>query len=252
MRIEQGCVALFIAGLLACSPAIAADSVPSDGKSVQFEDIPADVMTDGFLQAHPDLMYRRNGIRRDKDGDLEGARKQYRLAARYGDKPAQARLGEMYWIGQGGEQDRALGFLWMALAAERNYTEFATWKTYYWGQLNAEEKASAQRRDKQMLAEYGDAVAKPRQAMVMRREMHKSTGSMLGPGSGAALYIATPDGGGISAERFYARQFWTQDDYWKLQDKVWGGALRGHVTVGEVQDAGKEASAEKPSVQPLP
>lgn len=251
MRIKHHGVALFIAGALACNPAGAADSTTT-GKSVQFEDIPADVMTDGFLDAHPDLMYRRNGIDRDRDGNFEGARKQYQLAARYGDKPSQARLGEMYWTGQGGAQDRVLGFLWMALAAERNYTEFVTWKMFYWGQLTAEEKASAQRQDKQLLAEYGDAVAKPRQAAIMRREMHTSTGSMLGPGSGAMLYIATPEGVGISAEQFYARQLWTQDDYWKLQDKVWGGELRGHVTVGQVQDAGKEAPAEKPPTPPAP
>jgi TPR repeat protein len=248
MRITPSCIALLIAGCYALGLA-RADAVESF-RSVQFEDIPADVMTDGFLEAHPDLLHRRNGMRRDEAGNFEGARKQYRLAARYGDKPSQARLGEMYWTGEGGEQDRATGYLWMALAAERNYTEFVNWKLYYWGQLTEAEKQKAKAHDQQMLAEYGDAAAKPRQAAVMRREMHKATGSMLGPGSGAALFISTPEGRGISAERFYARQFWSQDEYWTLQDKMWGGALRGHVTVGDVEDISADPASDESKADP--
>ncbi|WP_284568017.1 SEL1-like repeat protein [Xanthomonas graminis] len=159
-----GCTALVIAVALALSgPAAAADNART------FDDIPAQVMTDGFLEAHLDLFYRRAGIRADKKGEFAEAKKHYLLAARYADKPSQARLGEMYWEGQGVAQDRALGFLWMALASERGYDAFTTRKMEYWNQLTPEERQRAIKQDKKMLAEYGDQAAKPRQEAVLRR-----------------------------------------------------------------------------------
>jgi hypothetical protein len=41
------------------------------------EDIPPDILTDGFLEAHPDLMYRKAGLRADDRHDPVSARHQY-------------------------------------------------------------------------------------------------------------------------------------------------------------------------------
>lgn len=213
--------------------AIAAEAGSDPSK---FEEIPADVMTEGFLEAHPDLWHRRAGMRADASGNHQDARKHYRLAARYGDKPSQARLGEMFWNGQGGEQDRVQAFLWMALAAERGYPEFDVWKMRYWGKLDKGERDEARRREPGMLAEYADKVAKGRQEKAMRRGQRSSTGSLLGYSSASALYINLARGGSIDPERFYAREFWEPGEYWKLQDRIWREEFKGSVSVGDLEN----------------
>lgn len=222
---------LFLASV--CGGAIAAETA---SETLKFEDIPADVMTEGFLEAHPDLWHRRAGMRADVGGNHQDARKHYRLAARYGDKPSQARLGEMFWNGQGGESDRVQGFLWMALASERGYPEFDIWKMHYWGKLDKAERNEARRRESGMLAEYADKVAKVRQKKAMRRGQRSSTGSLLGYSSASALYINLARGGSIDPERLYAREFWEPDEYWKLQDRIWREEFKGSVSVGDLEN----------------
>jgi len=222
---------LILAGAFSGASAAETNSDPS-----KFEDIPSDVMTDGFLEAHPDLWHRRAGMRGDASGNHKDARKHYRLAARYADKPSQARLGEMFWNGQGGEQDRVQGFLWMALAAERGYPEFDVWKMHYWSKLDKREREEARQREPGMLAEYADKVAKGRQEKAMRRAQRSSTGSLLGYSSASALYINLARGGSIDPERYYAREFWEPGEYWKLQDRIWREEFKGSVSVGDLEN----------------
>ncbi|SEM42477.1 hypothetical protein SAMN05428989_3818 [Pseudoxanthomonas sp. GM95] len=231
MRIKKGIIGLSLV-LAATGFTATADAA---SKKATFYDVPADVMTDGFFQGHLDLFYRRAGMRADKDRDFSEARKQYRLAARYADKPSQARLGEMYWNGEGGTQDRVMGFLFMALAAERGYESFTAHKMDYWRQLTEDERKRAVRQDKKMLADYGDEVAKPRWEAVLKREARRSTGSLLGGTGASALVINSPRGGGIDAQRFYAPQFWQPTQYWSMQDRLWAKENPGIVTVGDVE-----------------
>jgi len=81
------------------------------------------VHTSAFLASHPDLRYRKLAQEAVADGRLEEARTYFRYGARYADKLSQAALAEMWWEGRGGEQDRALAYAWMDLAAERG-TDF--------------------------------------------------------------------------------------------------------------------------------
>jgi hypothetical protein len=201
-----------------------------------FQDFPAQVLTDGFLEAHPDLFYRKAGIAADKRGDFAAARKQYQIAARFADKPSQARLGEIYWEGQGVDADHVMGFMWMALAAERGYDAFQARKMEYWNALTPAERKRAVALDKKMLGDYGDAVAKPRQAKVMRREALRGTGGLLGYSGASALSISTPRGGNIDPEVYYAKEFWEPEAYWQMQDYVWDGRSPGRVDIGEVQN----------------
>lgn len=224
-------------GLLA-QPASATDPTRA------FQDFPAEVLTDGFLEAHLDLFYRKAGTAADKRGDFAEARKQYQLAARYADKPSQARLGEIYWEGQGVQADHVMGFLWMALAAERGYDAFAARKMQYWNALTPDERKRAVTLDQKMLGEYGDAVAKPRQATVMRREALRGTGGLLGYSGASALSITTARGGNIDPEVFYAKEFWEPEAYWQMQDYVWDGRSPGRVDIGEVQDLGKQPPSD--------
>jgi TPR repeat protein len=74
-----------------------------------------------FLAYHPDLGDRKLGMEAFKRGSFDYAARYFQWAARYADKPSQAMLGSMYWSGQGVQQDRALAYAWMDLAAERGY-----------------------------------------------------------------------------------------------------------------------------------
>lgn len=246
MRHVFGLSALALALGLCAGTAFATDATRA------FQDFPGEVLTDGFLEAHLDLFYRKAGIAADRRNDFTDARKQYQLAARYADKPSQARLGEMYWEGQGGASDRVMGFLWTALAAERKYDAFQARKMDYWNQLTPEERKRAAALDKQMLGEYGDEVAKPRQAKVMRREAQRATGGLLGYSGASLVTINTPRGGSIDPEVFYAKEFWEPDAYWQMQDYVWDGRTPGRVDIGEVQDLGAQPAASKPPEDPNP
>ncbi|WP_246191944.1 tetratricopeptide repeat protein [Pseudoxanthomonas sangjuensis] len=233
MRRKMIAIALLVP--LATAPAWAADAA----KPRAFvPDVPPDAATDGFLEGHPDLFHRNAGFRRDKAGNPDAARKHYLLAARYGDKPSQARLGEMYWNGQGVTRDRVEGFLWMALAAERGYPIFTDMKLAYWNALAPDERELAKQRDRAMLAEYGDEAAKARQAKAMRRELSRSTGSLLGYSGANALRITAFVNGtatGIDPERLYAEDYWKLDLYWQTQDRVWRNLLDPRVDVGDVE-----------------
>lgn len=200
-----------------------------------FHDLPRKALTAGFLSGHPDLRYRKAGMDAESQGHPAAARDEYRRAARYGDKPSQGRLGEMYWRGEGGGIDRVAGFLWMSLAAERGYTLFQERRMAYWKALTPAEQTQARALDQSMLSAYGDAVAKPRQALVMRAEARRSTGSLLGYG-GQKLVIEPPGGGSVDARTFYAPEFWQPARYWQVQDRVWEGRSPGRVEVGEVED----------------
>src|SRR5690606_37219363 len=95
------------------------------------------MITAGFLKAHPDLRYRLHGLEKYKERDFDDALKFFRRAAFYADKPSQGMVAEMYWRGEGVEQDRALAYAWMDLAAERGYRGFLGLRERYWNALGA-------------------------------------------------------------------------------------------------------------------
>src|SRR3546814_7752095 len=105
---------------------------------------------------------------------------QFLRAARYGDKPAQAMLAEMYWKGTGVAQDRPRGYAWMDIAAERRFPNFVILRERYWSSLDARERERAIDVGRPLMDEYGDASAGPRLAKVLRRYQHGSTGRRLG------------------------------------------------------------------------
>ena len=53
----------------------------------------AAVIGAGFMDSHPDMMYRQWGVNALRRNDVNGAMDNFRLAARYADKPAQGYLG---------------------------------------------------------------------------------------------------------------------------------------------------------------
>jgi uncharacterized protein len=186
-----------------------------------------------FLSAHPDIRWRREGVWSLELGQPDHAAEHFRRAARYADKPSQAMLAELYWSGLGVEQDRALAYAWMDLAAERAYPVFLAKREHYWAQLTEAERARVQDVGLPLYEQYGDDVAKPRLERLLRRAKRNITGSRVG--NIGALRILVPGPGGaahsISGDDFYDDRFWEPALYWEWQDRAWKQARTGRVDI---------------------
>ena len=222
---------------------------PSAGNFVGEPGISPELMTEGFLAAHPDLRWRREGLHAYTNKRYDEAMQYFLRAARYGDKPAQAMIAEMYWKGVGFPQDRALGYAWMDLAAERFYSNFIIKREQYWRSLDEATRQAAIERGQPLLAEYGDEVAKPRMAKILRKQ-RGVTGSRVGfVGNLEIIPFTGPNAGtgmSIRADEYYAPKFWQADKYFEGQDVVWDapGARKGRVEVGDVEQAGKPSPSQ--------
>lgn len=197
----------------------------------------------GFLDAHPDLLYRSRGL--DKYGEREyvEAFQQFERAALYGDKPSQAILGEMLWIGLGAPLDRPMAFAWMSLAAERGYRSFTAKRELYWSELDGGERDIAERHRDTLHAKYGDDSATPRLEAVMRRERSKMTGSRVGF-SGNNVKIMVPGLGMVDGSQFYDKKYWDPKEYRRWQDDIWRDVRIGRVNVGEPEQVQSPDSSD--------
>lgn len=224
---------------------------PTRGNFVGEPGISPELMTEGFLSAHPDLRWRREGLHAYANKRYDEAMRYFLRAARYADKPAQAMIAEMYWKGIGVVQDRALGYAWMDLAAERFYSNFVIKREEYWRAISEAEQRDAIARGQPLLAEYGDDVAKARMAKILRKE-RSVTGSRVGfVGNLEIIPFTGPNAGSgmtIRADEYYAPKYWQADKYFEWQDQVWDApaARKGRVEVGEVEQTGKPASQDAP------
>lgn len=174
----------------------------------------------GFETYHPDLRFRRLAVEarvQQRDGQ---AREFYLHAARYADKLSQGALAEMYWMGAGGDSDRALAYAWMDLAAERGAPLFLAFREKYWEQLSHPERERALREGTRLYADYGDAIAKPRLEKLLRKGRNQVTGSRVGwLGPNLKMYLPGEVGPRI-AETYYAEHFWQPRQYWAWQDQM--------------------------------
>ena len=91
------------------------------------------VNTHGFLNAHPDLLYRLRGFELIKSNQFDKAAIAFQRAALYADKPSQAYVAGMHWEGMGVPRNRSLAYAWMDLAAERGYPDFIAMREKMWG-----------------------------------------------------------------------------------------------------------------------
>jgi hypothetical protein len=242
---------LFRALLL--SLALAALPVPADAQSSP-KPLPKDPTADpvliaaGFLDGHPDLRFRLAGLEAYGKKDHARAFKLFRQAGYYSDKPSQAIVGEMLWIGLGAPQDRALAAIWMELAAERGYASFLEKRDHYLAALTPAEQARMRQQRNPVRAEYGDAVAERRLERVLRRERAKMTGSRVGSLANP-VQILVPGHGSIDATRFYDPQFWEPSQYRQWHDDFWMELKMGQVKVGELETV-QDGQALPPSATP--
>jgi uncharacterized protein len=226
MTVDRIAIAALV-GMLAASPAFAQDSRPG---GVSHEDI---LNSSGFLAAHPDLRWRREGLWALEQGRGAEALAFFQRAARYADKPSQAMLAEMLWTGRGVAVDRPLAYAWMDVAAERGYPGFVGHRERYWNVLSQAERKHAVQVGLPLMDEYGDMVAKPRLARLLQRERRMVTGSRTG--FVGNLEIQVPGPGGIwqtiSGDRFYDDELWEPEKYFAWQDRVWKDAPSGKVEI---------------------
>ncbi len=195
----------------------------------------------GFLDAHPDLRWRGEGVRSLERGRTREALVYFRRAARYADKPSQAMLGELHWNGNAVEVDRARAYAWMDLAAERGYPAFLALRERYWAALDATERERAIALGGDLYAEYADDVAKPRLARVLERARRNVTGSRLGIAGTLKMQVYGPGGWTtMDGSIYYQSRLWKADEYWQWQDKEWRRPLQGRVTIGPIGSAGPE------------
>lgn len=245
--------------LAACVPVFA-------GAQAKDEPLPPDPTEDpmllaaGFLQQHPDLLYRKYGLDALKKKDFAKAMDLFRRAGYYADKPSQAIVAELLWTGTGVHSDRAAAYAWMDLAAEREYRVFVLQREKYWMALDEGERDRALEVGKDLYARYGDDQAKPRLRNALRWETKKATGSRLGGFAGASVKVGKSDDDGgmdnaVDASKFYDPHFWDADKYWAYTDKLWNNiGKQGRVTVGDLQKASEaqikdvEASGEQAPV----
>lgn len=146
---------------------------------------PARTAVDGALEGVADVSldaqyFRELGIEAQREGRASRAHTHFLRAARLADKLSQAAIAEQYWTGQGVDADRALGYVWMDLAAERGTPALIGLRESYWQTLSAVERERVRAAGPALYAVYGDVAAMPRHAREQRRERYRIVGSRLG------------------------------------------------------------------------
>jgi len=206
------------------------------------------LITVGFLSAHPDLRFRLRGLEKREAGQPEEAFRLFQRASLYADKPSQAMVAEMLWDGVGTGQDRALAYAWMDLAAERGYRTFLLLRERYWQELTPAERDRALAEGAAIYARYGDEVAEPRLATILRRERRKATGSRTGFIGALSILVPGPAGmETINGAAFYDERYWDPVQYRAWHDAIWMRPRIGAVDVGEAEPVPAPATPPKPS-----
>jgi hypothetical protein len=223
---------------------VASDAKPAqaaDARSLEYE---------LALRGHPDLQYRMYGVERYRRGDYDMAMTLLRHAARFGDKPSQGLIAEMYAAGQGVRTDIALAYAWMDLAAERGYRDFVVRRERYWARMSEAECARAVDEGQAIYAEFGDEVAKPRFADQLRKASKEGVGSRTGFAGNARVTVPSTFGDQtLDATQLRSMSYWDPKKYWAMQDALWKNP-GGRVDTGDLQEV--RTHGERAPVAPSP
>lgn len=210
------------------------------------------VLSAGFLPAHPDLHFRQLGLAAFNREQYEEALHLFKRAGYFGDKPSQGMVAEMYWLGKGVAQDKAIAYAWMDLAAERGYRNFLGQREHYWSALSEAEQVRALSEGRALYARYGDAATTPRITSALRRGKNKSAGSRTGYTGNMKIVIAGPGGGDITIDgsQFYNPKYWDPEKYRAWQDSIWKEPKMGLVQVGDVEKVEQPMQPAQPASKP--
>lgn len=201
-----------------------------------------DAMSRTSTWGHPDQFGEFTGMQRYADGNYKSAMKFFLLGARYADKLSQLSIGLMYLNGQGVQKDPVTAFAWIAIAAERKYPQFLATRDRIWEQLDAHQREQAKALIKKLYPEYGDATAKRRMALELRRTRSEQAGSFLGFGGDSVMSVSPGPlpacgsktiGGApmIGCGGIYVAWRWDPKQYFEARDGEW----KATVTVGALE-----------------
>ena len=234
---------MLLAGTLG-STALAADTVPVEGDTRDQKVL----STRTFLNAHPDLKHRTEGWVAYEAGDHAQAMQEFKRAALYADKLSQAMVAELLWKGLGVVADRAAAYAWSDIAAERGYPTFVRLREQYWSQLDETDRRRALEVGAALLAEYSDAVARPRMAEFLRKAVRKDRFSSVSLRPPKEIRVPGPTGSmiRIPSHRFYAKHYWDPVQYEAWQDSLWMPPKEGQVDVGDVQQVNAPVQQDAP------
>lgn len=217
--------------VFAAVPALAAAPTEDACAGVSEKPIPAEIMTPGFYQAHPDMRWRNAALDAYKKGQYAAAFRYFKRAANYADKFSQFMVAHMYWEGLGTDADQPLAYAWADLAAEREYHNFASQREAYWAQLDGQQRAAAVHRGQALYARYSDSVTKPNLERELRLATRNKTGSRTGLVTGA-LYVTDVNGHDISGSVYYDQTYYQPEMYWCYEDAYWSRPRSPNVEVG--------------------
>lgn len=193
-----------------------------------------------YAQNTPGYDHLQDGARAYLNEDYRRAYGNFIAAARWADKVAQAQLGHMYFLGQGVERNPARGWAWMALAAERDYPQYAAVAREFWANLTSgQQRAALAIYEQELQPEFGDDVAVPRASMRMTRDRMRITGSRVGNISFARTIVNRPgdyfNDTYISADTFYARDRWDFERIIAFEARLFQERARGRVELKELE-----------------
>ncbi|MBO9716796.1 MAG: hypothetical protein J7507_08270 [Pseudoxanthomonas sp.] len=230
----------YVLGVLLLLAAPVAGAAQVDEKEAVIDREDQKVMsTIAFLDAHPDLKYRREGWLAFEAGKYGEAIAHFSEAARFGDKVSQAMLAEMAWKGQGQAVDRPLAYAWADLSAERGYRQFVALRERYWAALTADERQRAIEVGQPLLPVYSDAVTQ----VAMQKHLRKARRYMIGGRYNRSADVMVPGPGEqwiqIRGHDFYAEKYWNPKRYQEWTDAVWKDPPKQNVDVGEPATIGR-------------
>ena len=203
------------------------------------------------------------GVQAYEAGRFWQARTFFRTSARFADKLSQVYLGAIYYNGEGVEADRARGWAWFELAAERDYPHMVDMAEDIWAQLSPEERTRGQQiLEEELRPEFGDEVALPRTERRMRQDRRRMTGSRLGSspglmriydggrnldaalGSGTGAEVSPGSSIGRGRYDFYSEDNWDLDKILEREARLYHAQYADDVRVRDVegQDSGDESN----------
>jgi TPR repeat protein len=163
----------------------------------------------------------------------------YERASRYADKFGQYNVAVMHLKAEGTDFDPVRAWAWLELSAERGYPMMRQAADDLFGLLDGAQQRQAQAiYERELLPEYGDAVAIPRAQLRMDRDRRQSTGSRLGsPAMLGMLRVIDYQGDGLSRNgaEYYDPAKWDMQRLVEYETWQMENLSRGQVEMGDVE-----------------
>lgn len=171
---------------------------------------------------NPGLQLYYEAVRHYENRNHAQAFEDYEESAHWGNKLSQFNLGTMYYNGIHVGRDPARAWAWIKMAAERGYQQLIDMEEAIWDELDDAQRTRAERiLERELLPEYGDAVALPRMERFVNRRYRSATGSRLGGVAGSnPVWVQPRDQVQSTGDVYYGEENW-RVDRWLEQEAAW-------------------------------